>query len=107
MFEKLNYAWKEGRAPIYVAYQILGAHKYHNHYQLICEEFIRPLYKSIFLEYCPCLSEGAIESIKEYGDYFFTEEGMHLRMYGGTKAPLLLPKYATDYIVHMNVKYEH
>ena len=25
---------------------------------------------------------------------------MYLRMYGGTKAPTLLPKYATDYIVH-------
>ena len=46
------------------------------------------------------MSEGAIESIKEYGDYFFSEEGMYLRMYGGTKAPSLLPKYAIDYIVH-------
>ena len=67
-FEKLNFLWKEGRAPIYIAYHILGAHKYHNHFQLICEEFIMPLYKLIFLEYCPCLSEGAVESIKEYGD---------------------------------------
>ena len=25
---------------------------------------------------------------------------MYLRMYGGTKAPSLLPKYATNYIVH-------
>ena len=49
-FEKLNCVWKEGRAPIYIAYQILGAHKYHNHYQLICEEFIRPMYKMYFLK---------------------------------------------------------
>ena len=67
---------------------------------MICEEFIRPLYKLIFLEYYPCMSEGAVESIKEYRYYFFTEDGMYLRMYGGTKAPSLLPKYATDYIVH-------
>ena len=99
-FEKLNCVWKEGKTPIYVANQILGAHKYHNHYHLICEEFIRPLYKLIFLEECPCLSEGAVESIKEYGDYFFSEEGTYLRMYRGTKAPSLLPKYAMDYIVH-------
>ena len=57
------------------------------------------MYKFLFLEDCPCLSEGSVESIKEYGDYFFTEEGMYLRMYGGTKAPSLLRKYATDYIV--------
>ena len=92
--------WKGGKAPIYTTYQILATHKYHNHYQLIFEEFIRPLYKLIFLEDCPCMLEGAVESIKEYGDYFFTKEGMYLRMYGGTKAPSLLPKYATHYIVH-------
>ena len=77
----------------------MGAHKYHNHKQLICEEFIRPLYQLIFLEDCPCLLEGALESIKEYGDYFFTKDDTYLRMYGGTKAPSLLRKYATDYIV--------
>ena len=63
-FEKLNCVRKGGKAPIYTTYQILGSHKYHNHYQLICEEFIRPLYKLIFLEDCPCLLEGAVESIK-------------------------------------------
>ena len=67
-FEKLNYVWKGGKSPIYTAYQILGAHKYHNHYQLICEEFLRPLYQLIFLEEFPCLSKGSLESIKEYGD---------------------------------------
>ena len=36
----------------------------------------------------------------EYRDYFFLEEGTYLRMYGGTKAPSLLPKYAIDYVVH-------
>ena len=72
-FKKLNCIWKGGKAPIYSAYQILGAHKCHNHYQMICEEFLRPLYQLIFLEECPCLSEGAPESIKEYGDYFLLE----------------------------------
>ena len=48
-FEKLNCVRKGGKAPIYTTYQILGAHKYHKHYQLICDEFIRPLYKLIFL----------------------------------------------------------
>ena len=81
-FEKLNCVWIEGKDPIYVAYQMMGAHKYHNNYQLICEEFVRPIYRLIFLEYFPCLSKGAIESIKEYGDYFFTKEGTYLRMYG-------------------------
>ena len=62
-----------------------------------------PLYQLVFLEECKFLSEGSLESIKEFGDYFFSEEGTYLRMYGGTKAPSLLPKYAIDYIVHKEV----
>ena len=44
--------------------------------------------------------KGAWEAIMEYGDYLFSEEETYSRMYGGTKSPSLLPKYAIDYIVH-------
>ena len=30
-----------------------------------------------------------------------------MRMYGGTKAPSLLPKYATNYIVHKEAVKQH
>ena len=46
------------------------------------------------------MSEDAMQVIEEYGDYFLTENGMYIRMYGGSKTPLLLPKYATNYIIH-------
>ena len=59
-----------------------------------------PLYQLIFLEEYKCLFEGARESIKEFGDYFFSKEGTYLKMYGGSKVPSLFPIYATDYIVH-------
>ena len=59
-----------------------------------------PLYQLIFLEECKFLSKGAQDAIMEYGDYFFSEEGTYLRMYGGTKYPSLLPKYATEYVEH-------
>ena len=62
-----------------------------------------PLYHLIFLEECKCMSEGALEVIREYIDYFFSKEGTYLRMYGGTRAPSLLPKYAIDYIMHKEV----
>ena len=97
LFERLNCTWKGEKAPIYASYQILWGHKYHNYYKLICEEFLIPLYQLIFLEEYKCLSKGALESIKEFRDYFFAEEGMYLRMYGGTKAPSLLPRYAIGY----------
>ena len=59
-----------------------------------------PLYQLIFLEDCKCMSEGALEVISEYGDYLFFEEGIYLRMYEGTRAPSLLPKYSIDYVIH-------
>ena len=62
-----------------------------------------PPHQLIFIEECKCLYEDALDSIKEFGDYSFSEEGTYLRMYGGTKAPSLLPKYATDYVVHKEV----
>ena len=50
------------------------------------------------------MSEGALEVISEHGDYLFSKEGTYLRMYGGTKCSSLLPKYATDYIMHRSGK---
>ena len=47
--------------------------------------------------------EESLEVVLEYGEFFFSEEGLYLRMYGGSKAPSLLPKYATDYVIHKEV----
>ena len=44
------------------------------------------------------MSESAMEVICEYGDYYFSQEGTYLRMYGGSRAPSLMPKYAIEYV---------
>ena len=49
------------------------------------------------------MSEDAMQVIDEYGDYFLTDNGMYIRMFGGSKTPFLLPKYATYYIIHKEV----
>ena len=46
------------------------------------------------------MSKEVFKVIEEYGDYYLTEEGMYIRMYGGSRAPSLLPKYATNYVLH-------
>ena len=46
------------------------------------------------------MSEEALKVVQEHESYYLTEEGLYLRMYGGSRAPSLLPKYATDYVVH-------
>ena len=41
-----------------------------------------------------------MQVIEEYADYYLTKDGLYFRMYGCYRAPSLLPKYATDYVVH-------
>ena len=44
-----------------------------------------------------------MDVICEYGDYYFSQEGTYLRMYGGSKVPSLFPRHAMDYVVHKEV----
>ena len=99
-FPGLRCIWDRERMPIYAAYRPLWAHVYHIHYREVCEHFLIPLYTLIFLKECDCMLEGAMQVIEEYTDYYLTESGMYFRMFGGSRAPSLLPKYATDYIIH-------
>ena len=48
-FLALRCNWEKDRTPVYVAYKLLWAHKYHNYYREIYELFIMPLYTLIFL----------------------------------------------------------
>ena len=49
------------------------------------------------------MSEEALNIVEDNGHYYLTEEGLYLRMFGGTRAPSLLPRYAMDYVVHKEV----
>ena len=48
-FPALNCKWDKTKTPVYSAYQLFWAHKYYSSYKNICEDFIMPLYKLIFL----------------------------------------------------------
>src|SRR5713226_6578416 len=99
-FPNLRCIWDRERAPFYSTYKTLWAHKYHSHYREVCEHFIMPLYTLIFLKECDCMSEEALQVIEEYVDYYLTKDGLYFRIFGGSRSPSLLPKYATDYVIH-------
>ena len=82
------------------SYKLFWAHNYYNYYKEICEHFIMPLYTFIFLEECNCISEEALKFMQEFGSYYLTKDDLYLRMYSGSRAPSLLPRYATDYVLH-------
>ena len=44
-----------------------------------------------------------MEVISKYGDYYFSQEDTYIRTYGCSKAPSLLPRYATYFVVHKEV----
>ena len=46
------------------------------------------------------MSEEAFKFIEEHVNCYLTKERMYIRMYGFSRAPSLLPMYATDYVVH-------
>ena len=58
------------------------------------------LYTLIFLDECNCMSEEALKVVQEHVSYYLIEEGLYLRMYGGSRAHSLLLKYAIDYVIH-------
>ena len=62
-----------------------------------------PLYILIFLTECDCMSEKDLKVVQYNGHYYLTEEGLYLRMFGGSRDPSLLPKYATYYVIHKEV----
>ena len=59
-----------------------------------------PLYTLIFLVECNCMSTEAFKVMQEYGSYYLIEYDLYVRMYGGSRAPSLLSRYATDYVIH-------
>ena len=85
---------------MYASYQVFQAHKYYSHYKDIFENFIMPLYTLIFLVECNCMSEEALKFVQEHKSYYLIEEGLYLRMYGGSRVHSLLSRYATDYVIH-------
>ena len=44
--------------------------------------------------------EAAMKVVQDNEHYYLTKEALYLRMFGGSRAPSLLHRYATDYVIH-------
>ena len=99
-FPKLGCIWNRAEYPIDMSYHIIWPHPYASYYNLICEYFLVPLYWIIFPEEPNCFFENAMVVISEYGDYYFSQEGTYIRIYGCSRARSLLLRYAIEFVVH-------
>ena len=86
-----------------MAYKILWAYRYESYYMLLCEEFLIPLYWIIFLKEPNYLYRNAMVVISVYGEYYFSQEGTYIKMYGCSWAPSLFPRNETDFVVNKEV----
>jgi len=67
--------------------------------------FIIPLYKIIFEEYPPCMSQGAMEAITKITDWYFWEVGTFFRVFSEENPLHILPRYATDILMMKKLSY--
>ena len=47
--------------------------------------------------------KNTLEVVEKNVNYYLFEEGLYIRMFGGSIAPSILPRYAIDYVVHKEV----
>lgn len=65
-----------------------------------------PMYTFIFCKPAQCMTEKAMQLISTIGDWYVTENGTYIRVFGATKAPHLLPKLIPDKLAIQEVAYQ-
>jgi hypothetical protein len=71
----------------------------------ICNYFMVPLHLILKNPLAPRLTQEAIDTIKENGDWFIDEEFSYVRIYGCEGAPHILPRYVLDRLVLREIAY--
>lgn len=95
----MGYGWQPRDPPIQAYCQDLWEQKYCIHYHKICEKILIPLYQLLFHALVPCMSEKTMAVVGRIGGWYVMENGMYIRIYSGTKAPHLLPRFILDKLV--------
>jgi hypothetical protein len=72
----------------------------------ICEYSLVPLFIVIFNHPHHRVSQGAITSVKEIGDWYIGKYYTYFKIYGCSQAPHHLPKYVPEKILAREISYE-
>ena len=54
----------------------------------------------------PCLSPKGKNIVKEYGDWYMTQDGVYIRIVGSTKPPHWLPHFVPDTMLLQYIAYQ-
>jgi len=67
--------------------------------------FIISVYKLIFEQDPPCMSQEAMEALLNISYWYASPSGNFIGMFGGEKPPHVLPRFSTDNLVMQEVSY--
>ena len=70
--------------------------KYKEDYELICNGLFATIYQILFGEETPCLSPEGQRIVKEYGDWYMTQNRVYIRIASSTKAPHWLHHFVSN-----------
>ena len=85
---------------------MLWDNKYKEDYELICNGLFSTLYQVLFGEEAPCLSPKGQKTVKEYGDWYMTLDGVYIRIVGSTTPLHWLPHLVPDTLLLQERSYQ-
>jgi hypothetical protein len=99
-------SWDPSQLLIHVYCSQLWDVNYREHIYNICDYFLAPLYKAIFGFYPHRISQGAINALREIGDWYIKKYYTYVRIYGAIGPPHLLSKYVPDKLLVREISYQ-
>jgi len=93
----LSWKWTpQDPTTIHIYHKELRKTHYKNHLYRIYHVFVLPVHYAIFNKSAPQLSDEATVDLTSIGNWFGEENFTHIRLFGSTTAPHVLPLYIPD-----------
>lgn len=104
-FPGMGWTWTPLEEVVNVYCKLLSKCSYRGVMTRLSDHFIAPLYKMIFEQDLPCMSQEAMQALLNIADWYASLGGTFIRMFGMEKPLHELPRFATDKLVIQEVAY--
>lgn len=106
-FPLLRWRWTpQDPKPIHIYHEQLWKAHYKNHLYKIRNNFILPIYYSIFNNLAPRISQEAETDLTTIGSWFGEENFTYIRLFGSLTKPHVLPLYVPDKLLAQELAYQ-
>jgi hypothetical protein len=105
-FPSLGWKWEPSLPSVHVYCKMLWENKYKEDYEFICNGLFFILYQVIFGEEAPCLSPEGKKIVKEYGDWYMTQNKVYIRIIGNANPLHQFPHLVPDTLLLQEISYQ-